>query len=61
MMAQKVEAAANVVVQLILHEPGVYGKRHADCASHDKINLAWERIFHDTKEPGSRLKSFEII
>jgi hypothetical protein len=58
-MAQKVDEAANFVfVQLIEQEPGVYDKRHADCATRDKTDLPWERISHETMESGSCLISF---
>jgi hypothetical protein len=39
----------------------VYDKCHADCARWDKIDLDWERISHEMKEPGFRLSSFEAI
>jgi hypothetical protein len=40
-MAWKVDEAANFVfVQIIEQEPGIYDKRHADCARWDKIGLA---------------------
>jgi hypothetical protein len=41
-------------VQLLAQEPDICDKRHPNCARHDKINLAWERISHETKESGSR-------
>jgi hypothetical protein len=54
-MARKVDEAANFVfVQLIEQEPGIYDRQ-------DKIDLAWERISHETKESGSWLSSFETI
>jgi hypothetical protein len=61
-MAQKVDEATNFVsVQLTEQEPGIYDKRHPDCARQDKMDLAWERVSHETKESGSRLSSFERI
>jgi hypothetical protein len=42
-------------------EPGIYDKSHPDYARQDNINLALERIPHETKESGSWLSSFEII
>jgi hypothetical protein len=49
-MAQKVDEAANFVfVQLFVQEPGIYDKCHADYARQLKIDLAWERISHETK------------
>jgi hypothetical protein len=37
-MARKVDEAANFVfVQLIVQEPAIYDKRHADYARRDKI------------------------
>jgi hypothetical protein len=61
-MALKVDEAANIVfVQLTEQVPGIYDKRHPDYARRDKIDLAWERIFHETKESGFRLSSFETI
>jgi hypothetical protein len=57
-MARKVDEAANFVfVQLIEQDD----KRHPDYARQDKIDVAWERISHGTKESGSRLSSFETI
>jgi hypothetical protein len=55
------EAADFVLVQLIEKEPGIYDKHHPDCDGQDKIDLAWERISHETKESGSWLSSFESI
>jgi hypothetical protein len=53
-IAQKVDEAANLVfVQLIEQEPGTYDKRHPDYAMQNKIDLAWERISHETMESGS--------
>jgi hypothetical protein len=61
-MARKVDEAANFVpAQLIAQEPGIYDKCHADCARQDKMDLAWERISHETKESGSWLSSSERI
>jgi hypothetical protein len=61
-MAQKVDEATNFVsVQLTEQEPGIYDKCHPDCARQDKMDLAWERVSHETKESGSRLSSFERI
>jgi hypothetical protein len=58
-MARKVDEAANFVfVQLVEQEHGIYDKRHQNYARWDKIDLAWERISHETKESGS---SFETI
>jgi hypothetical protein len=39
-------------VQLIEKEPGIYDKRHPDYARRDKVDLAWEEISHEMKEPG---------
>jgi hypothetical protein len=59
-MVRKVDEASNFVfVQLIGQEPGIYDKCHPVCARQDKIDLAWERISHETKEFGSRLSSLE--
>jgi hypothetical protein len=59
-VARKVDEVDNFVfVQLIEQEPGIYDKRHADYARQAKIDLAWERISHETKESGCRLSSFE--
>jgi hypothetical protein len=59
-MARKVEEAANFdTEQLTVLEPGIYDKRHADCAGQDNIDLACERISQEMKESGSRLCSFE--
>jgi hypothetical protein len=45
-MARKVDEAANfVLVQLIEHEPGIYDKRHPDCARRDKVDLPWGKNF----------------
>jgi hypothetical protein len=42
-VARKVDEAANLVfVQLVKQQPGIYEKRHQDCARKDKIYLAWE-------------------
>jgi hypothetical protein len=61
-MTRKVDEAANFVfVQLTEQEPGIYDERHADYARWDKIDLAWERISHETNESGSRISSFETI
>jgi hypothetical protein len=61
-MAREVDEAANFVfVQLIEQEPGIYDKCHAVCVRQDKIDLAWERISHKTKESGSWLSSSETI
>jgi hypothetical protein len=61
-MARKVDKAANFAfVQSIEQEPGIYDKRHPDYARQDKIDLAWERISHETKESGSWSSSFETI
>jgi hypothetical protein len=39
-MARKIDKDANFVfVQLIEQEPGIYDKRHPDCARQDKIDL----------------------
>jgi hypothetical protein len=57
MMAQKVDEGANFVfVQLTEQEPGIYDKRHPGYARQVKIDLAWERISHETKKPGSLSK-----
>jgi hypothetical protein len=59
-MAGKADEASNFVfVQLIEQELGIYDKHHTDYARQDKIYLVWEGIFHETKESGSRLSSFE--
>jgi hypothetical protein len=56
-MGLKVDEAANFVfVQLNEQE-----QRHPHYARQDKINLIWGRIFHETKESGSMLRSFETI
>jgi hypothetical protein len=61
-MARKVNEAVNLVfVQLTEQKPGIYDKYHADYDRQDKIESAWERISHETKESGSRLSSFETI
>jgi hypothetical protein len=61
-VARKVDEAANFVfVQLIAQKPGIYDKRYPDYARRDKIDLALERISHETMESGSRLISFETI
>jgi hypothetical protein len=39
----------------------MYEKCHADYARRDKIDLAWERISHETRESGFWLSSFETI
>jgi hypothetical protein len=53
-MARRVDEAANFVfVHLIEQEPGIYDKCHADYATQDKIDLAWEIISHETKKSGS--------
>jgi hypothetical protein len=50
-IARKVDEASNFdFVQLIETEPGMYDKRHLDYARQDKIDLACERISHETKE-----------
>jgi hypothetical protein len=59
-MARKAEEADNFVfVQLIEQELGIYHKLHSDYARQDQIDLAWERISHETKDSGFRLSSFE--
>jgi hypothetical protein len=59
-VARKVDEAANFAfVQLIDQEPGIYDKRHPDYARQGKIDLAWERTSHETKESGSRFKFFQ--
>jgi hypothetical protein len=59
LIARKVDESDNFVfVQLIEEEPDIYDKRHPDCARPDKIDLALERISH---ESGFRLSSFETI
>jgi hypothetical protein len=61
-MTRKDDEAANfVVVQLIVQEPGIYDKCHADYARRDKIDLLLERISHETKESESWLSFFETI
>jgi hypothetical protein len=61
-VTREVDEAANFVfVQLIEQEPGMYDIRHLDYASGKETDLAWEGISHETKEPGSRLNSFETI
>jgi hypothetical protein len=56
-MVRKVDEAANFVfVQLIEQESGMYDKRNPDYAGQNKVDLAWERISHETKESGSRFK-----
>jgi hypothetical protein len=48
-MARKVDEPTNTVfVQLTEQEPGMYGKRHPNYAMQNKIDLAWERISHET-------------
>jgi hypothetical protein len=60
--ARKVKNAANIAfVQLIEQEPCIYGKPQADYARQDKIDLALERISHQTMESGSWLRSFEMM
>jgi multimeric flavodoxin WrbA len=44
------EAVDFVLVQLIEKEPCIYDKCHACYARQDKIDLAWERIYHEMKE-----------
>jgi hypothetical protein len=62
LFARKVDEVANFVfVQLIEQEPSIYDKRHRDYARKDKIDWAYEKILHETKESGSRLNSFETI
>jgi hypothetical protein len=52
-MAQKVDECTNTAfVQLTEQEPGQYDKSHPDYAQTDKVDLAWERISHELKEPG---------
>jgi hypothetical protein len=47
-MARKVDEAANFVFMLLIEqEPRIYDP---DYARQDKIDLAWERISHETKE-----------
>jgi predicted DCC family thiol-disulfide oxidoreductase YuxK len=48
-MARKVDKAADFVFVQLQTPP--------DYAGQDKIDLAWERISHETKESGSRLSS----
>jgi hypothetical protein len=61
-MARKVDEAANFVfVQLIEQEPGIYDKCHEHSARRNKTDFAWERIFHEMKESGSWISSFETI
>jgi hypothetical protein len=61
-VARKVDEADNFVfVQLLEENPGIDDKHRPDYARRDKIQLAWERISHETKESGSRLSSFERI
>jgi hypothetical protein len=60
-MARKVDEAANFVFVQLTEESGISGKCHADYAKQDKIYLAWERIPRETKESGSRLRSFRTI
>jgi hypothetical protein len=63
-MARKFDEDANfVLVQLIEQEPDIYiyDKCHATYGGQDKIDLAWGRISHETKESGSWLSSFETI
>jgi hypothetical protein len=53
-MAQRVDEADNFVfVQLIEEKRGIYDKRHPDYAMQDRIDLALERISHETKDSGS--------
>jgi hypothetical protein len=56
-----VEAANFLFVQLIEQQLGIYDKRHSDYGRRDKRNVAWERIFHETKESGPSLSSFQTI
>jgi hypothetical protein len=61
-MARNIDEADNFVfVQLTEQEPGMYDRCHADYVRKDTIDLAWERISHETKESGSRLSSSETI
>jgi hypothetical protein len=39
-------------VQLTEQEPATYDKCHADYARRDKIDLAWESIYHRMEESG---------
>jgi hypothetical protein len=63
-MAWKVDEAVNFVfVQLTEQEPDVYDKYiydecHPDYTSQANINLAWEGIYHETKESGVHVKFF---
>jgi hypothetical protein len=41
-MARKVDEAADFV---FVQEPGIYDKRHPDCARQDKIDLTWGKKF----------------
>jgi hypothetical protein len=50
LITRKVYEAANFVfVQLIEQEPGIYDKCPADDVRQAKIDVAWERISHETK------------
>ncbi|PNF36594.1 hypothetical protein B7P43_G14682 [Cryptotermes secundus] len=61
-MARKFDKVANFVfVQFTEQEPGIYDKCHRDCTRQDKLDLAWERISHETNEFVSKLSSFETI
>jgi hypothetical protein len=48
-MAQKVDIAC---VQLNEREPGRYDKSNPGYARRDKLDLAWEMISREMKEPG---------
>jgi hypothetical protein len=61
-MAWKADETSDFVfVQLIKQEPSMYDKSHPDYARWDKVDLAWEKIFHKMNESGMCVNVYILI
>jgi hypothetical protein len=60
-IARNVDETANFVFVQLIEQDFVYCECHAYYVRRDKIDLAWEAIYQEMKESGSRLSSFETI
>jgi hypothetical protein len=57
-MARKVDEVANIAfVQLTEQQPGLYDKSHPDYGRTHKVDLAWEGILREMKDPGIHIFS----
>jgi hypothetical protein len=51
------EATTIAFVELFEQEPGLYDKSHPDCGRTDQVDLAWEGISCEMKDPGMHIFS----